>query len=87
MSPYEIEIVGENQYGSRMNMSTVDHIFSIRKIFKKKWEYNNEVCQVFIANEINLAYQNSYIDQDLFTWNSKVRIGNHLSSSFPIEKS
>jgi len=29
-------------------MSTTDHIFCIRKIFEKKWEYNEAVHQLFI---------------------------------------
>jgi len=29
-------------------MSTIDHIFCIRQILEKKWEYNEEVHQLFI---------------------------------------
>ena len=29
-------------------MSTIDHIFCIRQILEKKWEYNKEVHQLFI---------------------------------------
>ena len=32
----------------RSNRSTIDHIFCIRQILKKKWEYNEEVHQLFI---------------------------------------
>jgi len=28
--------------------STIDHIFCIRQILEKKWEYNEEVHQIFI---------------------------------------
>ena len=27
---------------------TAEHIFSIRQILEKKWEYNKDVCQLFI---------------------------------------
>jgi len=47
MTPYANEIIGEYQCGFRRNRSTIDHIFSIRQIFEKKWEYNKEVCQSF----------------------------------------
>ena len=40
------EIIGEYQYGFR-SRSTVNHISSILKILEKKWEYNNEVYQLF----------------------------------------
>ena len=31
----------------RRNRSTIDHIFCIRQILEKKWEYNEEVQQLF----------------------------------------
>ena len=52
MTPYANEIIGEYQCGFSTNRTTVDHIFSIRQILEKKWEYNNEVvCQLFIDFE------------------------------------
>ena len=51
MTPYANEIIGEYQCGFRRNRSTVEHIFSIRRILEKKWEYNNEVYQLFIDFE------------------------------------
>ena len=30
-----------------VNRSTIDHIFCIRQILEKKWEYNEEVHQLF----------------------------------------
>ena len=48
MTPYANEIIGEYQRGFRKNRSTVDHIFSIRQILEKKWQYNKDVCQLFI---------------------------------------
>jgi Reverse transcriptase (RNA-dependent DNA polymerase). len=52
MTPYENEIIGEYQRGFRRNISTVDHIFSIREILEKKWEHNKDVCQLFIYFEM-----------------------------------
>jgi len=45
---YAKEIIGDQQYGFRRNRSTIDHIFYIRQILEKKWEYNEEVHQLFI---------------------------------------
>ena len=45
--PYAKEIIGDHQCGFR-HMSTIDHIFRIRQILGKKWEYNEEVHQLFI---------------------------------------
>ena len=38
--PYAAEIIGEHQCGFRRNRSTTDHVFCIRQILEKKWEYN-----------------------------------------------
>jgi len=46
--PYMKEIIGDHQCGFRHNRSTIDHIFCIRQILEKKWEYNEEVHQLFI---------------------------------------
>ena len=46
--PYAKEIIGDHQCGFRRNRSTVIHIFCIRQILEKKWEYNEEVHQLFI---------------------------------------
>jgi len=51
MSPYASEIIGKCQCGFRKDRTTMDNIFSIRQILKKNWEYNNEVCQLFINFE------------------------------------
>ena len=51
MTLYANGIMGEYQCGFRRNRSTIDHIFSIRKILEKKWQYNNEVYQLFIDFE------------------------------------
>ena len=51
MTPYANEIIGEYQSGFRRNRSTVDHIFSIRQMLEKKWEYNKDIYQLFIGFE------------------------------------
>jgi sorting nexin-29 len=48
LTPYAEEIIGDQQCGFRHNRSTTDHIFIIRQILKKKWEYNEAVHQLFI---------------------------------------
>ena len=39
----------DHQCGFRRNRSTIDHVFCIRQILEKKWEYNEEVHQLFIG--------------------------------------
>ena len=46
--PYAEEVTGDHQCGFRRNRSTTDHIFCIRQILEKKWEYNETVHQLFI---------------------------------------
>jgi len=46
--PYAKEIIGDHQCGFRRNSSTINHIFCIRQILEKKWEYNEEVHLLFI---------------------------------------
>jgi hypothetical protein len=46
--PYAKEIIGDHQCDFRRNRSTIDQIFCIRQIPEKKWEYNEEVHQLFI---------------------------------------
>jgi hypothetical protein len=48
LTPYAEDIIGDHQCGFRLNRSITDHIFSIRKILEKKWEYNEAVHQLFI---------------------------------------
>ena len=81
MTPNASEIIGERQCGFKRNRSTVDHIFSIRQILEKKWEYNKDVCQLFIDHEkaydsikreslyyilIKYVYQESLVNQNMF---------------------
>ena len=48
LSPYAQEIFGDHQCGFRRNRSTIDHIFCIRQILEKKWEYSEQVHQPFL---------------------------------------
>jgi len=47
LTPYAEEINWDHQGGFRRNRSPTDHIFCIRQILEKKWEYN-EVHQFLI---------------------------------------
>jgi len=53
MAPYSNKIIGEFQCGFRRNRSTVENIFSIRKILEK-WEYINKrnFTLVYLQNSI-----------------------------------
>ena len=42
------EIISDPQCGFRRNRSATDHIFCIRQILKKKWEYKEAASQLFI---------------------------------------
>ena len=102
MTPYANEIIREYQCGFTWNRSTVDHVFSIRQILEKKWEYNKDVYQLFIDFEKaydSIKRESLYdilikfgilkfrlIKTSLDGTQSKVRIGIYMSSSFPIEK-
>jgi len=46
--PYAEEVTGDHQCGFQCNRSTTDHIYCIRQILEKKWEYNEAVHQLFI---------------------------------------
>ena len=45
---YSEEIIGEYQCGFRRNRSTTDHIFTIKQIMEKYWEYGKNLYQLFI---------------------------------------
>jgi len=47
LTPYAEEIIGDHQCGFRRNRSTADHIFCIRQILEKKWEFNEAAPQLF----------------------------------------
>ena len=44
---YAEEITGDLQCGFRNDRYNTDHIFCIRQILEKKWEYNEAVHQLF----------------------------------------
>ncbi|KAI5731765.1 hypothetical protein M8J77_015617 [Diaphorina citri] len=46
--PYSEDLIGEYQTGFRKGRSTLDHIFTLRQVFEKVWEYNNGGHFVFI---------------------------------------
>ena len=48
LTPYAKEIFGVHQSGFRRNSSATDPINCIRQICEKKWEYNEEMHQLFI---------------------------------------
>ena len=48
LTSYSEEIIGGHQCGFRRNTSATDHIFCIRQMLEKKWEYNETVHQLFI---------------------------------------
>jgi hypothetical protein len=48
LTPYAEEIIGDHQCGFRRSRSTADHIFSVRQILEKEWEYKEAVHQLFI---------------------------------------
>jgi len=54
LTPYAEEITGDHHCGFCCNRSTTVHIFCIRQIFEKKWEYNEAVHQLFI--DFKIAY-------------------------------
>jgi hypothetical protein len=48
LSLYIDTIIAAHQCGFRRNRSTADQIFCIRRILKRKWEYDEIVHQVFV---------------------------------------
>ena len=59
LSRYTEEITGDHQCGVRCNRSTTDHMFCIRQILEKKWEYNEAVQELFI--DFEKAYDSGII--------------------------
>jgi hypothetical protein len=103
LTPYSGEIIGDHQCAFRRNRSTTDHIFSIRQILEKKWEYNEAVPQLFI--DFTKAYDSvrrEVLNNILIEFGipmklvrlikiclsetyCRVRLGKHLSDTFPIK--
>ena len=48
LAPYAEEIIGDHLCGLQRNRSATDHIFCIRQILEKKWEYNEAVHQLLM---------------------------------------
>jgi hypothetical protein len=48
LTSYANEIIGDQQCGFRRNRSRTNHIFCIRQILEKKWDYGGTVHQLFI---------------------------------------
>jgi hypothetical protein len=48
LTPYAEKMIGYHPCGFRRHRPTTDHIFCIRQILEKKWEYNEPVHQFFI---------------------------------------
>lgn len=57
--PYSEDLTGDYQMGFRKRRSTLDHIFILRQVFEKAWEYNNGSHFVFI--DFKKAYNNVHI--------------------------
>jgi sorting nexin-29 len=49
LTPHAEEIICVHQCGFRRNRSTTDHMFCIRQILEKIWEYKESVHRVFIG--------------------------------------
>jgi hypothetical protein len=60
LTPYTEDIIVVHQCGFRCIRSTTDHIFCIRQILEKKWEYNEAVHQLFI--ELKNAYDSFRVE-------------------------
>jgi len=46
------EVIGDHQCGFRSNGPTTDHLFCIRHVLDKKWEYNEEcISYLYISRE------------------------------------
>ena len=54
LTPNAEEITGDHQCGFQHNRSITDHIFCIRQIVQKKWEYNEAVHQ--LSTDFKKAY-------------------------------
>jgi hypothetical protein len=48
LGAYIDEIIGDHQFGFRRNRSTTGHIFCIRQILEKNWDYSKTLHQLFI---------------------------------------
>ena len=73
LTPNAEEIIGDHQCGFQHNRSITDHIFCIRQIVQKKWEYNEAVHQ--LSTDFKKAYD-SVRREDLY--NILIEFGIHM---------
>ena len=75
LEPYIEEVIGDYQCGFRRGRSTIDHIFTIRQLMEKYWEYNKEMWQLLI--DFKQAYDSVHRES---LWNimAEMRIPNKL---------
>jgi len=95
LSPYAEEITGYHQCEFRRSRSTIHHIFCIRQILEKKWEYNEAVHQLVMIQlggilcntmiEFGIPMKLVRLTKMCMTDTySRVRVGKNLSDVFPI---
>ena len=92
--PYAKEIIGDHQCGFRRNRSTIDHIFCIRQIHEKKWEYIDfKELMIQLGGEVLYKILIEFgipkklvrlIKMSLTETCSKVRVDKNVSDRFPI---
>jgi len=61
LEKYATDIIGEYQSGFIRGKSTTNHIFTIRQIMEKYYEYNNELHTIFV--DFKQAYNSINRDQ------------------------
>jgi hypothetical protein len=60
LTPYAEDNIGGHQYVFRCNISIIDHIFCIRKILEKKWEYTESLHQLFMDLKLMIELGRRY---------------------------
>ena len=73
LSPYLEEFLVIISVDFECNRSTTDHIFYIRQILEKKWEYNKTVYYLFV--DYNRAYDSVRME---FFYNILIEFGIHM---------
>ena len=80
---------GEHQRLSRRNRSTTDHLFCIRQILEKKWEYSETVHHLFIYFKKPYDSVTKEVLYNILTEfgipMKLVRLRKYLSDTFPIK--
>ena len=83
LTPHAEEIIGDHQSGIRRNRSNTVHIFCVRQILEKKWEYNEAVMREALHNIlIELGIPTKLVRPIKMCLNetySRVQVGKHLS--------